>query len=146
VVVGALLHDVGRGIDCGTLHGWEGFKMLSGTQFRRYAGPCVTHWLKGRSFEQIEDEGDLPLETVCEILRAGNFEEMPLEDRIICVADAMAQSDEVVPIEDRYVDARERYGTNAWIETNERLTLEFKKELDDLLETDLYSLFPGLSD
>lgn len=120
--------------------------MLSATPFSRYAGPCVTHWLKGRSFEQIEEEGDLPPETVREILCAGNFDEMPLEDRIICVADAMAQSDEVVPIEDRYVDARERYGTNAWIRTNERLTLQFKKELDDLLETDLYSLFPGLSD
>ncbi len=120
--------------------------MLSATPFRIYSGPCVTHWLKGRNLEQIEDEGDLSSETVHEILSAGNFEDMPLEDKVICVADAMARSDEVVTIEERYVDARERYGSNAWVETNERLTLEFKKELDDLLETDLYSLFPELSD
>jgi putative nucleotidyltransferase with HDIG domain len=146
VVIGALLHDIGRGVDCGTLHGWEGYRMLQDTPFRRYAGPCVTHWLKGRSHETITEEGDLPPELVSEILSSGNFKELPLEDKIICVADAMAKSDEIVTIEDRYADARKRYGSNAWIVTNEKLTLVFKDQIDRLLEADLYSLFPDLSD
>lgn len=137
---------MGRGIDCGTLHGWEGFRMLQRTPFRRYAPPCVTHWLKGRTDEQILEEGDMPSELVTEILSAGNFESLPLEDKVICIADAMARGDRVVTVKDRYADARKRYGSNTWIETNEKLTLVFKDEIDRLLERDLYSLFPGLSD
>jgi putative nucleotidyltransferase with HDIG domain len=146
VTIGALLHDIGRSVDCGSLHGWEGFRILQPTPLRRYAPPCVTHWLKGRDYERIMQEGDLPSELVSDILSAGSFESLPLEDKIICVADAMARGDDVVPIEARYVDARERYGSNPWITTNEKLTLEFKQELDRLLGADLYSLFPGLSD
>ncbi len=145
IVLGALLHDIGRSVDCGTLHGWEGFKLLAQTPFRRYASPCVTHWLKGRSRQQILDEGDMSPELVTEIMSAGNFEELGLEDRIICIADAMARGDEVVTVKDRYIEARKRYGSNPWIETNEKLTLEFKDEIDILLIRDLYSLFPKLS-
>jgi putative nucleotidyltransferase with HDIG domain len=146
VTIAALLHDIGRKVDCGTLHGWEGFKLLAQTPFRRYAPPCVTHWLKGRSHKQILEEGDLDPELVTEILSAGNFEDLPFEDKIICIADALARGDQVVTVKDRYIDARKRYGSNAWIDTNEKLTLEFKEEIDALLGTDLYSLFPELSD
>lgn len=146
VTLGGLLHDVGRSVDCGTLHGWEGYKLLSHTPLRRYAGPCVTHWLKGRTYEQIIEEGDLPAELVSEIVSAGSFEDLPLEDKIICIADALARGDELVTIEKRYIDARKRYGDNPWVNTNEKLTLGFKRELDNLLDADLYSLFTELSD
>jgi HD superfamily phosphodiesterase len=139
-----LLHDVGRKVSHGLLHGYKGYLLLAQTSLTNYAKPCVSHWLKGRSEKQIMNEGFLSRKLVCEILAKDNFTTLSLEEKIICVADALAMGEKFVTIEKRYSDARKRYDDGLWIDTNEKLTLDFKREIDALLGKDLYNLF-GLS-
>jgi len=141
-VAGALLHDIGRELSCGVLHGWFGYLLLrSDRRLRACARFCVTHWLKGKTEEEIRRSSDLSENLIRTILAAENFQWLTLEDIVVCVADAMAQGDVLVDIESRYADARTRYGDSVWISENLRRTLEFKKQIDRIIGYDMYSLF-----
>jgi putative nucleotidyltransferase with HDIG domain len=136
-----LLHDIGRKVSHELLHGYKGYLLLGGTGLAKYAKPCVSHWLKGRSQKQIMKESSLSRKLVQEILAKDNFTTLSLEEKIICVADSLAMGEKFVTVRQRYSDARKRYGGGLWIDTNEKLTIKFKREIDKLLGKDLYSLF-----
>jgi len=139
---GGYTHDVGRRLSCGVLHGWYGYLMLRAHP-RLYvcARFPVTHWLKGRSRDRIEKEGDLSARLVEEILAAGDFDALTVDDKVVSVADAMARSDVLTTVEERYEEAVLRYGRGPWIRTNLALTRGFKAELDRLAGRDVYGLF-----
>jgi hypothetical protein len=86
-------------------------------------------------------ESSLSGKFVREILAKDDFTRLSLEEKIICIADALAMGQRIATVEQRYFDARKRYGRGPWIDTNEKLTIEFKREIDKLLRKDLYSLF-----
>lgn len=146
-VAGAVLHDIGRELSCGLLHGWYGYLMLRADErFRRCARFCVTHWLKGRKEEEIRRSSTLSEKLIKTIKEAEDFQRLSLEDMVVCVADAMAQGELLVDIERRYADARIRYGNSVWISENLRRTLEFKYSIDGLIGYDLYGLFSGFGE
>lgn len=138
--VAGLLHDIGRKVSHELLHGYKGYLLLGVTGLAKYAKPCVSHWLKGRSEKQIVKESSLSRKLVQEILAKDNFTTLSLEEKIICIADSLAMGEKFVTVRQRYSDARKRYGGGPWIDTNERLTIKFKREIDKLLGKDLYSL------
>jgi hypothetical protein len=141
-ISGALLHDIGREVSVGTLHGWYGYLLLSKDKnLISCARYCITHWLKGRTEKEILEQSSLPENLVKKILRKGDFVNLSYEDIVVCVADAMAQDDVLVDIENRYEDARRRYGDTVWVNENYRKTLEFKSRLESILGCSLYSLF-----
>ncbi|MCX7704152.1 MAG: HDIG domain-containing protein, partial [Planctomycetota bacterium] len=108
---GALLHDIGRERTGGMLHGWRGYQILRKERhFLRCARFCITHWLKGRSEEEILKQGDISENLLKKILKEGDFSVLLLEDIVVCVADSMARDDVLVDIKSRYDDARRRYG------------------------------------
>ncbi|MHC4660653.1 MAG: HD domain-containing protein [Planctomycetota bacterium] len=142
----ALLHDVGRSIDHGYLHGWEGCKILRERGFGLYAKCCVSHWFKGRTKETIVAENINREIAMFEVeihdeVGADTFE---LEEKIVALADSMALVDGVVTIENRYDEAEGRYGKSAWIAGNRRISHILMDEIESLLGNRLETLFPEL--
>ena len=138
----ALFHDVGRSIGHGMFHGWDGFVILKEHGLEDYAKCAVSHWLKGRTMEHALREGSEISQTFIEqVFRDARCAEFSLEDKIVSLADSMTSFVSITSVEDRYNEARLRYGESAWLDTNEKVSLEIKKEFDKLLGYDLYLLF-----
>lgn len=145
VRVEALLHDVGRSEGHGHLHGWSGYKLMKEQGLEEYARPCVSHWLKGRTPEEIMHESPaLDPEFVDHVFRVTGCAEFTLDERIVALADSMTSFDLFVTVRERYRDARIRYGESDWLDTNERISEEIKSEFDRALGRDLYELFPEI--
>jgi len=124
-----LLHDLGRALDHDR-HGWEGYRLLGELGLPGYARVSLTHWLKGRDASQLIEDG-LRGEDLVQVLEwAHRFRPLRLEEKIVCVADALVAGDRVVPIEERFRFARERYGDTAWMRRNETLSLAWQGELE----------------
>jgi len=138
-----LLHDVGRSVDHGFLHGWEGYQIMMERGFGAYAKCCVSHWFKGRSKKLIHEE-NVSLETallekdIYDEVGAGTFE---LDEKIVALADSMTMIESVVSIDERYDEAEERYGVSPWITGNRRISHALKAEFDTLLGYDLETLW-----
>ena len=142
-VAGALLHDVGRKISCGLYHGLCGYLMVAGQKnLRPCARFCITHWLKGRTKEEILKEGNLPPDVVDFILGLEDFVNLSVEDLVVNVADSLARRDVVVEIGKRYDDAIRRYGDTPWVRGNRERSLLFKARLDLLAGRDIYEVLP----
>ena len=71
---------------------------------------------------------------------AFDLDTMTLSEKIISVADSLVRHDQLVPLDERYRDARERYGASRWIGDNERLTRLFIQEIEAHLGSPLYDL------
>lgn len=142
-VAGALLHDVGRSINCGLYHSLAGYLMLFGSiRLKRYARFCITHWLKGRRRDEVLREGGLEPGFVDFIMGLEDFVNLSVEDLIVNVADSMARRNVVVDISARYEDAMRRYGDTPWIRGNRDRSLAFKVRLDELAGCDIYGVLP----
>jgi putative nucleotidyltransferase with HDIG domain len=141
-----LLHDVGRSVDHGFLHGWEGYRIMMERGFGAYAKCCVSHWFKGRSKKLIHDE-NISLETalleqdIYDEVGADTFE---LDEKTVALADSMTLVEKVVTIDERYDEAEERYGISPWITGNRRISHALWEEFSTLLGYDLETLFPEL--
>jgi putative nucleotidyltransferase with HDIG domain len=146
VRIAALFHDAGRSEGHGYLHGWAGFEILKKAGLEKYARQSVTHWLKGRSIKAVLSESvnldEKFIKEIFEESRAGDFE---LSDKIISLADSITKFDEFSTVEERYGEARLRYGDSLWLRTNEKISHEIKKEFDALIGRNIYDLFPEIS-
>lgn len=138
----AVLHDIGRGDKHGDLHGWEGYQLLREMGYEKQARACLTHWLKGHTFEQALAESFAEHRpTIEQIYREFGPPEMDLADKVVALADSLVAHDTLVTIEERYREAKERYGNSSWLTTNEATTREYLDEIEGLLGESVYELF-----
>jgi bis(5'-nucleosidyl)-tetraphosphatase len=140
VEAGALLHDIGRCRDQGALHPRRGMELLMEKGLGHLAKPCISHWLKGRKRSELEGDPCFTTSRLESLFRHFDLDTMTLSEKIISVADSLVQHDRLVRLEERYREARERYGASKWMADNERITAVFIKDIEDHLEGSLYAL------
>ena len=121
--VSALLHDIGRSVDQGVRHPWEGWLILQEMGEPQVARAALSHWLKGRSLKRVlRTSPGIDRPWVEEIFRVFPSRPLTWVDHAVSVADAMVAHDRVVSIEERFRDLAERYGWSPWLEDSKKIT------------------------
>lgn len=136
----AVLHDIGRSRDHGVKHPAEGMRLLVDRGLEHLAKPCITHWLKGRSREELEKEPYFQPDRLDSLYGRFELDSFTLRDKIISIVDSVVHRDELVPLEVRYRKIRERYGDSEWMRENEKITKRHIEELEAVLKQPLYPL------
>lgn len=111
----ALLHDIGRAKTHGPLHGWTGFVMLRDLGYPRSGRGCLTHWLKGRSVEEVRAAKAWKPSLADRAFAALEPSAWELLDSVLSFADSSVQHTTIVPIAQRHLDLFERYGDSTWL-------------------------------
>ncbi len=106
-----LLHDLGRCREHSLRHGIEGYLLLRAEGHLDEASICLVHILKGRTLDQAVRLGMLTRAEQGQLEREGwSSSEPSLEEKIAILADALMSDTGLVPIEEKYANARRRYG------------------------------------
>ncbi|MCH2100909.1 MAG: hypothetical protein MK209_03200 [Planctomycetes bacterium] len=116
----ALVHDIGRAIDHGPLHGWIGYRILADRGHASSARGCLTHWLKGRSSDELRAAG-IGEDLIVQVAAALHPLHWRLADSVLSFADSSVAGHAIVPIALRHTDLRDRYGDSAWMDQHEEL-------------------------
>jgi putative nucleotidyltransferase with HDIG domain len=129
----ALLHDVGRSLTHGPLHGWTGFVLVRSHGHAREARGCLTHWLKGREPHELLRGGRLKEGFVQRTYR--QFEDAPwsLQDSVMSLADSCVANTTIVTLAERHADLVVRYGASAWLRRAEELAERHAEEISAAL-------------
>lgn len=134
VTVLGLLHDLGRSRGHGLRHGIEGYMLARAEGYEEEGRICFLHMLKGHSLEQGVELGMLTDQERRELLKTGRrFGHFSLEEKIVCVADAMMSDPGLVRIEEKYANVRRRYGPLPHHDENEAWAKKTAGELTELL-------------
>lgn len=106
-----LLHDLGRSRGHNLRHGIEGYLLARAEGYEREGRICLVHILKGRTLEQGVELGMLTEHELREV-KTGNqrWDRLTLEEKIVCVADALTSEARLATVEEKYGDIRRRYG------------------------------------
>jgi len=129
LTVQALLHDIGRSRTHGPLHGWTGYTLLRSQGLAAEGRGCLSHWLKGRGVEEIEQSR---LWTPAFAHHAWSQLHPPawtLADSALSVADSSVQHSTIVPMADRHRDLYTRYGDSPWLRRAAELAEQQAEEL-----------------
>jgi len=135
-----LLHDLGRVVTNSSLHVIEGWTMLQALGHPAHARASLTHYFKGRTWEAAARNRELPAELVARLYLEADLEHLTPEDVVISLSDSLAREGELVPIAERYAEARTRYGTNTWLDENERIAEEQRRTVESWLGRGVYEL------
>jgi hypothetical protein len=150
LVAQALLHDVGRAKTHGPLHGWTGYVMLRERGHADAGRGCLTHWLKGRSFEEVRDATTWEPSLAEKAFAALEPHPWDLLDTVLSFADSSVQHTTIVPFQDRHQDLLDRYGDSTWLRRATELATAHGAEIDAALgfpvETLLSPLFGDSTD
>lgn len=125
VVIGALLHDIGRSKTHGYDHGIIGSKILKERGFpENLSRICETHLLGGLDKEDAREAG-LPIK---------DYLPQSLEEKIICLADKQCLGTKIVSIEERFEHWLKKYGDDSLILVKSKKRIEeIQKELESLM-------------
>ncbi len=129
----ALLHDIGRSRTHGPYHGWSGFVMLRARGHGAAGRGCLTHWLKGRSGEELLRHGRFRPRFVERVVAAASPEDWDLADSVLSVADSSVRHTTVVSFDDRFADLYDRYGESAWMRRGHELTTAHAAHISEAL-------------
>jgi putative nucleotidyltransferase with HDIG domain len=138
VEASALVHDIGRSRDQGVGHPEAGMDLLMEHGCKHLAKPCISHWLKGRSHASLSRDPFFSMERLEKLWRIFDLDVFTCSEKIISVADSLVQHDVLVRLDERYREARERYGDSRWMRDNEEITETLIKELEGYLGESLY--------
>lgn len=145
LITQALVHDIGRAKTHGPLHGWTGFVMMRARGFEIAGRGCLTHWLKGRSREEVLTATRWNTSITESAFDALGPEPWCLSDSVLSFADSSVQHTTIVPIAERHQDLLERYGDSLWLrraaELGEQHGEEIAAALGFPVETLLAPLF-----
>jgi putative nucleotidyltransferase with HDIG domain len=111
----ALLHDVGRSLTHGPLHGWTGFVLVRARGHPAAARGCLTHWIKGRSADELLHGGRLKPGFVGRVFEAYGSVPWSLQDSVMSFADSSVAHTTIVPLAQRHADLVARYGDSRWM-------------------------------
>jgi len=126
----AWLHDVGRAIDHAT-HPLEGFRLLVKEGHPGYAPTCISHYTKGRGFDEVPNE---------ELWRACDLSTFEPHERIVALADFMAVREKKGTIDERHADLVERYGGGEFLDGSLAIARRLKREFEERSGRDLYEV------
>lgn len=115
LITQALLHDVGRAKTHGPLHGWTGFVMLRELGHPESGRGCLTHWLKGRSLDEVRESPAWKPSLAERAFAALDPTGWQLLDSVLSFADSSVQHTTIVPINERHQDLLDRYGDSRWL-------------------------------
>ncbi len=139
----ALLHDVGRARTHGPLHGWTGWVLLRSMGHAPEGRGCLTHWLKGRSPEEVVAAGFRP-HVVAQAFAALEPVPWDLADSALSVADSSVRHDVVVPMAERHADLLERYGDSDWLRRHAELGAAHAAAIEEVVGVPLDELLAPL--
>jgi len=132
----AWLHDVGRAVAHDNRHPLEGFRLVVAAGHPGYAPPCLSHYAKGASPEELGLDDPLVRE-MCEACDLETFDET---EQVIALSDALAAGPRRVMLEERYEDLARRYGASPFFERNLRICRGLKASFEARIGRDLYGL------
>ncbi len=142
-----LLHDLGRSQAHSLRHGIEGYLLARSEGYEREGRICLLHILKGRSLEDGVDLGMLT-EEERSLLAADDWssEALSLEEKIAILADALMSDTGLVPVEQKYASARDRYGARLHHHQDEAWVTELAEEISERLGMHPYDALKELND
>jgi putative nucleotidyltransferase with HDIG domain len=136
VEAAAWLHDIGRARTHDNRHPLEGFRMLVEEGYGGYAPPCLSHYTKGLSAEELELDPDLARE----MWAACALDTLDPEERLIALADYLAVGTRRGRIDERYDDLVRRYGPSTFFDRAHEAALGLKQEFESRTGRSLYEL------
>ena len=123
IVIGGILHDIGRCKTHGFNHALIGAKILRERGFsERLAKICETHILGGLDKEDAKQIG----------LPEGDYLPLTLEEKIICLADKLITGTKEVSIEQRFEKWFNKYGKTQILRKAKERIENIQKEIEDL--------------
>jgi uncharacterized protein len=142
-----LLHDLGRSRGHNLRHGIEGYLLARAEGHEREGRICLVHILKGRTLEQGVELGMLTEHELRE-LKTGNqrYDRLILEEKIVCVADALTSETRLATVEEKYGDIRRRYGALPHHYEDEDWIQELSAELAELMGRTPYEALKDAND
>jgi uncharacterized protein len=142
-----LLHDLGRSRGHNLRHGIEGYLLARAEGHEQEARICLVHILKGRTLEQGVELGMLTEHELRE-LKTGNqrYDRLILEEKIVCVADALTSETRLATVEEKYGDIRRRYGALPHHYEDEDWIQELSAELAELMGRTPYEALKDAND
>jgi hypothetical protein len=147
VAVLGIMHDLGRSRGHTIRHGIEGYLLAQAEGFEEEGRICLAHILKGRTLKQGVRLGML---TEAEEMQFGQnvyWKAGPsLEERIVILADAMMSNTGLATIEQKYANARRRYGGQPHHYEDEAWVKGVAAEIDKLLGMFAYDALQELAD
>ncbi len=141
--VRAVLHDFGRSRTHGSYHGWVGYAMLRHRGLATFGRGCVTHWLRGLSFEEVVEKGRVRPRFLRRVFDELALPELQLDDLVISVADFSVAHTTVVPLEERERDLVVRYGESRWLRRNAEQARAQRAELERLMGRPFAEVVPA---
>ncbi|RMH02256.1 MAG: HD domain-containing protein [Planctomycetota bacterium] len=131
--VQGLLHDIGRARTHGPYHGWAGYVLLRARGRPEAGRGCLTHWLKGRSREELAAHGAFRPRFLDRVLAALDPPDWTVADSVLSVADASVRHSTVVDLDERFRDLSDRYGDSRWLRRARELTEQHARDLGRIL-------------
>jgi uncharacterized protein len=142
-----LLHDLGRSREHSIRHGIEGYLLAKAEGYEAEGRICLLHILKGRTLDQAVSLGMLTREEQRHLKREGwSSSESSVEEKTATLADALMSDTGLVPIEQKYANARRRYGGQPHHHEDEAWVKGVAGEIGQLLGMTPYDALQELSD
>jgi hypothetical protein len=134
VAVLGLIHDLGRSRGHTIRHGVEGYLLCQAEGFEEEGRICLVHILKGRTLQQGVRLGMLTQAEEKQFQHNACWKGSPsLEERIVILADALMSDTGLATIEEKYANARRRYGGQPHVDEDEAWVKGVAAELERLL-------------
>lgn len=147
VAVLGLMHDLGRSQGHTIRHGVEGYLLAQAEGFEEEGRICLAHILKGRTLQQGVRLGMLTEAEETQIAQNVYWKASPsLEEKIVILADAMMSDTGLTSIEQKYANARRRYGGQPHHYEDEAWVKGLAAEIEQLLGMSPYDALQELAD
>jgi len=129
-----LLHDLGRSQEHTLRHGVEGYLLAQAEGFEEEGRICLAHILKGRTLQEGVRLGMLTQDEEKQMGENVYWNGSPsLEERIVILADALMSDTGLATIEQKYANARRRYGGQPHHYEDEAWVKRVATEIEQLL-------------
>lgn len=140
----ALLHDIGRSKTHGPLHGWTGFILLKNMGHLDEARGCLSHWIKGRNYEEMLQEPLWKKSLIDYVFGVYKKKPWGISDAIISFADSSVCHTSIVSIKERHQDLIKRYGDSAWLRRAAELAQIHADEISAIIKSPVSNLIEPL--
>jgi len=129
-----LLHDLGRSQEHSLRHGIEGYLLAWSEGHANLGRICLLHLLKGRTLEEGAALGILTEEESAQLEGEDlDPQSLCLEEKVAILADAMMSDTGLAAIEEKYANARRRYGGQPHHYEDEAWVKKLADEISQLL-------------
>jgi uncharacterized protein len=147
VAILGMMHDLGRSRGHTIRHGVEGYSLAQAEGFEEEGRICLAHILKGRTLQQGVRLGMLTRAEETQFAQNVYWTGSPsLEEKIVILADAMMSDTGLATIEQKYANARRRYGGQPHHYEDEAWVKGVAAEIEQLLGMSPFDALRELGD